>query len=168
MTGAAHRFAATIGITGVNPYVDVPEPISRNLGGRRHIPVAMTIDGHPFAANLVPLGGGRFRLYLNGVMRKAAGKDVGDRVTIGLSLDKAPRIEPIRPELAAALAENPAAAHAFEGLSPSRQKEILRYLNRLQKPESVARSVDRVIRVLHGETDVEGAVFARPRPTKAD
>ncbi len=168
MTNEALRFTATIAIVGVNPFVDVPESISRKLGGRRHIPVSMTINGHPFAANLVPLGGGRFRLYLNGPMRKAAGKDVGDRVTIGLTLDDTPRIEPVRPELAAALAADPSAKEVFEGLSQSRQKEILRYLNRLQKPESIARSVDRVIRVLHGESDVEGTAFARPSAPRAD
>lgn len=89
-------FTAVIGKVGINPFVDVPEAISTALGGRGYVPVATTIDGHPFPANLVPLGGGRFRLFLHGAMRKAAGKDVGDRVTIGLARDPAPRTVPMR------------------------------------------------------------------------
>ncbi len=88
----AQTFTATIGKAGINPYVDVPVDITAALGGPGYIPVATTIDGHPFPANLVPLGKGRYRLFLHGQMRKAAGQDVGDDVTIGLRLDTEPRV----------------------------------------------------------------------------
>lgn len=164
---AEHQFTARIGIAGINPFVDVPMRIASALGGPGFIPVSMTIDGHPFSANLVPLGKGRFRLYLNGPMRKAARKDVGDRVKIGLARDNAPRAEPVRAEFAMALAANPVAAAAFEALSPSGRKEILRYLNRLKRPESVARTAERVIRQLNGAPPAAGTAFMRPRGGKA-
>jgi uncharacterized protein YdeI (YjbR/CyaY-like superfamily) len=39
----------------------------------------------------------------------------------------------------------------FEKLSPSRQKEILRYLGFLKTEESVARTVEKVLRQLVGK-----------------
>jgi hypothetical protein len=136
-----HTFTATIGKVGINPYVDVPEAISATLGGPGYIPVATTIDGHPFPANLVPLGKGRYRLFLHGQMRKAAGKDVGDTVAIRLRLDTEPRVVPVRPELQAALDTDPPAHAVFAALTPYRRSEILRYLNNLKTPESVARRI---------------------------
>jgi len=164
---AEHQFTAKIGIVGINPFVDVPTRIAGALGGPGFIPVSMTIDGHRFPANLVPLGKGRFRLYLNGPMRKAAGKDVGDRVRIGLARDDAPRTERVHSEFAAALAADAAAAAAFDALTPSRRKEILRYLNSLKQPESVARTVDRVMRQLKGAPPAAGTAFMRPGGGKA-
>jgi hypothetical protein len=135
------KFIATIGKVGINPYVDVPEAISAALGGPGYIPVAATIDGHPFPANLVPLGKGRYRLFLHGEMRRAAGKDVGDGVTIGLRLDTEPRVVPVRPELQAALDADPPAHAVFDALTPYRRSEILRYINNLKKPDSIARRI---------------------------
>ncbi|MGV8839314.1 MAG: YdeI/OmpD-associated family protein [Bauldia sp.] len=162
------RFTAVIAKVGINPYVDVPEAISAALGGPGYIPVATTVDGHAFPANLVPLGGGRFRLFLHGAMRKAAGKDVGDAVAIGLTRDTSPRVEPVRVEFAAALEASPEARAAFAALPPSRQKEILRYLNNLKRADSVARTVAKVVARLRGSDHGDGLAFMTRRPGQPD
>lgn len=161
-----HAFTAVIGKIGINPYVDVPETISAALGGPGYIPVAMTIDGHPFPANLVPLGGGRFRLFLHGAMRKAAGRDVGDTVAIGLALDTAVRIVPLRPEFQAALDADPVARAAFDALSPSRRSEIMRYLNQLKQPASVERTIAKVMARLRGGAETDGLAFMTRTPRR--
>jgi len=84
-------------------------------------------------------------LYLNGPMRKAAGKDVGDLIDIHIDFDPKPRTTPIHPKLKKAFKENPTAKQAFEKLSPSHQKEILRYINFLKSEESVDKNVQRAI-----------------------
>ncbi len=86
-----HRFSTRIYQHGINPCVDVPRAVSAAFNRRRHIPVKGTIDGHSFRATLVPIGGGRHRLYINGFMRKATGVAVGDRVRLALELDPASR-----------------------------------------------------------------------------
>ena len=78
-------------------------------------------------------------------MRKAAGKDVGDLIEIQIDFDSKPRITPMHSKLKLALKENPAAKKAFEKLSPSRQKEILRYINFLKSEESVEKNIQRAI-----------------------
>jgi len=144
------RFSATIFKHGINPCVDVPQEVSQAFGIRGNIPVLGTLNGQPFRATLVPLGGGHHRLYINGEMRKAARVDTGDEVTITVDLDPQPqaRAPAIPPALTQALESNPEAKAAFEALTPSRRKEILAYLNYLKRPDSVQRNVDKVIALL--------------------
>ena len=82
---------------------------------------------------------------MNVPMRKVACKDVGDTIEIQIDFDPRPRTTPIHPNLKKAFKENPIAKKAFEKLSPSRQKEILRYINFLKSEVSVHKNVQRAI-----------------------
>jgi hypothetical protein len=144
----SQRFTATIFKVGINPCVDVPARVSAALGRTGYIPVEGMLNGHPFKAGLVSLGGGRHRLYINGPMRKAAGVDTGDRITVTLNYDPKPRKVSMPKTFSQALEENPKAKQAWEDLAPSRQKEILNYLNHLKGPESLRRNVTRAINQL--------------------
>jgi|GEM_PF-3473650 hypothetical protein len=55
-----HRFTQIISIVGVNPCVTVPLKIAKTFGKKGFIPVRIKVNGHPFLANLVPVGGTGF------------------------------------------------------------------------------------------------------------
>ena len=93
---------------------------------------------------------GAWRLYLNGLIRRTAGVDVGDRVTLTLKFDPEPRIHPVPPSFTKAPKANPRAKAKFETLSPSRRKELLRYLGSLKRQESLKRNIERTLRYLTG------------------
>jgi len=142
-------FEAKIYIIGINPYVLLPSAVLKYIfqkAGRDKgaIPVQLKIGDKDFIQNLVKYSG-KWRLYLNMPMRKAAEKDVGDIIDIQIDLDPLPRTTPVHPKLKKAFKENPNAKKAFEKLSPSRQKEILRYINFLKSEESVERNVQRAV-----------------------
>jgi hypothetical protein len=150
-----HRFTSKIEITGINPYVLVPDDCLRYIWeqagkNKSPIPVKGTIDGHKFIQTLVKFKGD-WLLYLNGFMRKAAAKDVGDVVEIQLEFDPEVRSIPMHPKLATALQQNKEANAVFKKLSPSLQKEIVRYISHLKTEESVDRNITRAIRFLLGE-----------------
>ena len=151
------RFVQTISIIGVNPYVTVPLKIAKIFGKRGFVPVKIKVNGHPFLANLVPVGGGRHRLYLHGLMRKKALAQVGDRVAIEMAYDPQPRVEPMSKPLTKALKTTAAAQNNWKSLSPSRRKEINRYLNRLKSDEAVKRNLARVMKYLGGHGDWFGS-----------
>ena len=160
-------FVATIRLLGINPYVAVPAAERRALfqaAGRDKgpIPVRGRIDQVPFQQTFVKYQGA-WRLYLNTPVRRAAGKDVGDRVTVELAYDPAPRREPVPPALRQAFAGQPRARAAFQSLRASRQKEICRYLTGLKTEQSRARNVQRVLQHLCGETGAPLPAFLRPR-----
>lgn len=148
-------FKSKVEIIGVNPYVLLPpkvlDAVFKQAGkDKGPIPVRGNIDGHRFIQTLVRYAG-HWRLYLNGMMRKAAGKDVGDTVKIEIEFDPEERTIPIHPRLAAALKGNKEASTVFERLPPSRRKEIVRYIGHLKNEESVERNVVRAIQFLLGK-----------------
>ncbi|HEX6848699.1 MAG TPA: YdeI/OmpD-associated family protein [Chitinophagaceae bacterium] len=93
--------------------------------------------------------------------RKAAGKDVVDIIEIQIDFDAKPRTIPIHPKMEKAFKENKEAKLAFDKLSPSRQKEILRYINSLKSEESVDKDVQRAIAHLISGKPFIGKVKSR-------
>ena len=149
-----HTFSATIEIIGVNPYVYLPKvllnAIFKQAGkDKGEIPVSMTIDGHAFIQTLLKYTGA-WRLYLNTLMRKAAKKEVGDTAEFKVFYDAMPRVIPMHPKLTAALSENKEAKAIYDGLRPSLQLEIVRYISFLKTEESVDRNVLRAVNFLLG------------------
>ncbi len=95
----------------------------------------------------------RFYLYLDGVVRKASGTDVGDMVEISILFDPEYRSGPqhdMLPEFAARLDMDERVKARWEGLAPSLRKEILRYLAHLKSDAARRRNVESAIRVLGG------------------
>jgi Bacteriocin-protection, YdeI or OmpD-Associated/Domain of unknown function (DUF1905) len=142
-------FTAKIKIIGINPHVLLPGTQLKQLftqtgKDKGAIPVRGTLDGHAFLQTLVKFRG-KWRLYLNGPMRKSCGKDVGDTLRVRVAFDPVERMTPMPPALAAALKKNPDAEVAFNGLSASRRKEIMRYIGHLKSDEAVARNVQRAV-----------------------
>ena len=158
MTGDVVRFTRTMRIRDANPYVPVTAKEAARLkpGWRRPLPVLVRIDGKPAKAwriNLMPAGDGSIYLYLHGTVRKASGTGVGDKVHVEMAFDAGYKGGPQRlPRwFKAALDEDPKAHAAWQALTPSRRKEVVRYLAGLKSAEAQARNLDKVIRVLSGK-----------------
>lgn len=148
-------FSAKIQIIGVNPYVLLPSSVLEAVfeqAGKNKGPVQVegTLNKKPYKQTLVKFAG-KWRLYLNGEMRKAAGIDVGDMAHVEIEFDPVERTIDMHPMLEAALKKNKEASEAFERLSPSRKKEIVRYISFLKTEESVAKNIKRAMLFLTGK-----------------
>lgn len=148
-------FRAKIQLIGINPYVLNPESELQKLfkqagKDKGKIPVKLKIDGHEFPQTLVKYSGA-WRLYLNGPMRKAAGKEVGDTAEFEVTFDPSDRSIPMHPKLENALNENPKAKEVFDQLIASRRLEIVRYISHLKTEESVDKNITRAINFLLGK-----------------
>ncbi|MFI5218878.1 MAG: YdeI/OmpD-associated family protein [Bacteroidia bacterium] len=153
-------FKAKIDIIGINPFVLLHSSVLTNIFKQAQkdkgpVPVRGTIDGHNFIQTLVKYSG-KWRLYINTPMLKACGKKVGDTITLQIEFDPAERIIPIHHKLAKALNKNKKANDAFKKLSPSRQKEIIRYISALKKETSVDRNVAIAMKFLSGKARFAG------------
>ena len=147
-------FTAKIYRLGINPVVDPPENVLKELFERAGknkgpIPVRGTLDGSDFIQTLVKFQGG-WRLYVNGEMLKASGSKVGDEVKVDIEFDPHLRAIAMPARLKDALEADPKARIAFGQLTSSRQKEIFRYINSLRTEESVARNVEKILQQLSG------------------
>ena len=153
-------FSAKIQIIGVNPYILLPTTLLKYIfqkagKDKGAIPVKLKIGRESFIQHLVKYSG-KWRLYLNGPMRNAAGKDVGDTIEIKIDYDPKDRTTPMHPKLISAFKENNSAKTSFDKLSPSRQKEILRYINNLKSEEALEKNITRVIAHLIGTQTFAG------------
>jgi hypothetical protein len=154
------RFKAEIKIIGINPFVFVPEEILKAIfkqagKDKGYIPICGTINDKPYTQTLVRYSG-EWRLYINTTMLKDSPKRIGENIDVSIAFDSKDRSLQPHPELTKALDQNSAAQKAFDLLSPSRQKEIIRYISSLKTEESIAKNITKAIGFLNGENKFVG------------
>lgn len=130
-------FRACVRKVSINPFVDVPKRVSRALAddaqaGR--IAVEGLLNTFPFRTTLIPLADGRHRLFVNAGMRKSADVEVGDMVVVAVRTAE-PGV-PAPPDIAAGLRKVKGAIAAFDALSPSHRRELIRYISDARTPET--------------------------------
>ncbi|MGQ0739202.1 MAG: DUF1905 domain-containing protein [Bacteroidota bacterium] len=146
-------FNAKISKAGINPYVNVPNTITDKLTATKgYIPVKGTINGFFFQQTLCPVKGEEYRLYVNGPMLNGGKVKVGQVARFEIEQDGLERNKnvPMHPAFKKKLEENKLLT-AFQELTPSRQKEVNRYLNYLKTEEALAKNIGKVIKVLKGK-----------------
>jgi len=158
------QFTSTLDMSVGNPFVFLPPQVLTRIfqaanKDKGPIPVRGTINGKPYQQTLVKYSGA-WRLYINMKMLKDSPRRIGETIKVEIEFDPNDRTIPIPSQLAQALKETPAAAEVFEGLSPSRQKEIVRYIANLKSAASVERNVTRAIDFLLGK----GRFVGRDKP----
>jgi hypothetical protein len=141
------KFSATIYKVGINPVVEVPIKISLKLKAvKGYIPVKGLINGHPFHQTLCPVKDAPHRLYVNGPMMKGGEVKVGDKAKFQLEYDERPPKDAIlMPTALAQRLRKEKLMSVFKELTPSRQKEIFKYLHYLKTEESRQRNIDKVV-----------------------
>jgi hypothetical protein len=152
-------FKATIELRGYNPYIAISAGQATAIapGWRRPIPVLVQLNGGPtppWRINMMPVGDGSFYLYLDNGIRKPTRTAVGDEVMVTLGFDTEYRGGPAHDmpdDLVTALLDNIAAASNWDKLPPSRKKEVLRYLQRLQSSTARLSNLERLMNVLEGQ-----------------
>lgn len=151
----SYAFSALLEIIGINPYVQVPEMILKKIldqagKSKGHIPVSGTVNGIPYRQTLLRYSG-LWRLYINTTMLKDSPKRIGETLDLTIEFDPSNRTIPAPPDLTEALRNNPEAKARFDLLSPSAQKEIVRYIAQLKTPESRERNIVKAISFLLGK-----------------
>ena len=155
-----NRFKATLEIIGINPFVFVPEKILSKIfkdanRDKQPIPVSGTINGKSYKQTLVKFKG-EWRLYVNTTMVKDSPKKIREEFEITIQFDPIDRTLSPHPKLLTALKKNKAAHKAFNALSPSRQKGIIRYISSLKSEKSITSNIEKAIGFLNGKNRFVG------------
>ena len=150
-----HKFKATLEIIGINPFVFVPKQILTQIftdakKDKGQIPVCGTVNGKDYIQTLLRYKGD-WRLYINTTMLKNSPKRIGELIEITIVYDPKDRSIQPHPKLIKALKENKEAKKVFDKLSPSRQKEIVRYISFLKSKESIQVNIEKAVGFLTGK-----------------
>ena len=143
---ATHRFETVLEAEDGGVFFQVPLDVP-DIFGKARAPVRGTINGHPFRST-VAVYGGRSYLPVNRALRDAAGVAAGDAVVIELEVDNQPRSVDPPPDLAGALAADPEARAAFDGLSFTHQREYAEWVAGAKREATRRRRVDQAVQML--------------------
>lgn len=120
------------------------------LSDRKNPPVVVTIGDRSARLRVARMGGENC-IGLSKAARADLGVEIGDEVEVTIALDSAERTVEVPPELAEALAADPAAQEAFDALSYSQRKEHARAVAEAKKAETKARRVEKTLALLRGD-----------------
>ena len=121
----------------------LPKEASRKLPSRGQATVEGTLNGSPFQATLEPDGQGGHWLKVDRRMRKAAGAEAGDVIT----LEIAPVAEEPEPKVPAdlkkALASAPTKAReAWADITPAARRDFIHWITSPKRPETRVKRVE--------------------------
>ncbi|OYO19693.1 2-isopropylmalate synthase [Enemella evansiae] len=137
-------------ITTSNTAFVIPDEILEELGGGRRPPVRVTIAGQQLALRIAPMGG-RNLIGLTKANKAKLGVEAGETYQLEIELDTAERTVEVPDDLAAALADRPAARAAWDNLSYTRRKEAAASLTGAKKPETRQRRLAGILDTLGKE-----------------
>ncbi|MGB6676326.1 MAG: YdeI/OmpD-associated family protein [Terriglobales bacterium] len=130
-------------VSWLNPPFDVVEV----FGTRARVAVRGTINGFPFRSSLMPMGGCH-GMPINQALRKGAGVEDGDTISVVMERDDAERTVEVPAILKKELAKNKTAQANWEELSFTSQKEIALSINGAKQEETRARRLAKVTDIL--------------------
>jgi hypothetical protein len=110
-------------------YIIIPAAHANKLtpGSRLGFRIKGLIDSHPLnKTSVLPMGNGTFMLPVNGTMRKAIGKQHGDKVKLSIEVDK--RKLELSKDLMMSLADEPAALDFFNSLTMSHRQYFSKWI----------------------------------------
>lgn len=123
-------------------YIIIPVSQAKKLapGTRQTFRVKGSIDSYVLnKTSLLPMGDGSFMLPVNGTIRKAIGKESGDKVTMILEVDK--RKLELSKDLMASLGDEPAALEHFKSLPMSHQQYFSKWIESARTVETKTKRI---------------------------
>jgi hypothetical protein len=139
------RFTTTLRKFGTNNTgVEVPEEVLIRLGRGRRVKVVATVNGYTYRTSVAPAMG-LILMPFSSEHRKATGLTGGEAIEVDLVPDDGPREVEVPADLAAALADAPAAAAFFDGLSYTNRKAYVTSIEEAKKAETRAARIAKVV-----------------------
>jgi hypothetical protein len=125
----------------------VPRAVSEEFGERGNVAVIARFAGGVEAhLTLIPHGDGRHHVLLNARLRKRLGLGTSGRVTVSLTRDESPPVDPVPEDLADALREMEAFT-TFEKLARGKRNALLRWLDDAVADATRVKRVARLVEI---------------------
>jgi hypothetical protein len=150
----ARRFEATVERHGSGTVIVVPFDLEEAFGSGRP-PVKATVNGYTFRTTLFKMGG-RVLLGLSTEVQQGAEVEAAQSVPVELARDDEPRTVEVPEDMAAALARDPRIRETFDGLSYTRRKEYVRWIEDAKREATRLRRVEKSVEMLREGVETPG------------
>jgi hypothetical protein len=147
---ARKTFKVKLEAAGGGAGLIVPFDVHKVFGSKARVAVRGTINGYPYRGSVFPMGGGKHIMVVNKELRKGAGVEAGDKVSVVMEIDDEPRVVTAPADFKKALAKNKEAKSNFEKSSYTHQKEFVTWIEGAKKEETRARRIEKAV-VMLGE-----------------
>jgi len=152
-TATMHRFEQQGEKTGWT-YIEIPGDMVEKIkpGHRREFKVKGKLDAFAIKrVSLMPLGGGRFIMPVNAVMRKGIGKRHGATVRVQIEADDSPFI--FNKDFLECLDDEPKAKEFFETLTPSHQRYFSKWISDAKTEQTKVKRITMSVNALSKKWD---------------
>lgn len=129
-------------------YIEFPYDVEEEFGTRGQVKVKATFDGHPYRGSLATMGRERHCLGVTKKVRKAIGKDPGDKVHVVIEKDEEPRTVEVPDVLQDWLNEHPEEQAFFDDLAYTYRKEYVRWITGAKREETRKRRLEKTFEML--------------------
>ncbi len=121
-------------------YALVPATAMRAFEGRTRVAVRVTVNGVTWRTTICNMGAGPM-IGVTAAVRKAAGIERGERITLDVERDTEVRTVDVPPNFAKAM--RVAERRAFDATSYSHRKEYVQWIEAAKKPETRLRRIEK-------------------------
>lgn len=116
-------------------FIEFPYDVQKEFGKGR-VKVKAVIDGFLYQGSLVKMGGDCHWLGINQEVRKAIGKNPGDKVHVIIKEDTEERVVEVPSDLLGLMGQDPELLLFFNKLSFTHKKEYVRWITEAKREET--------------------------------
>lgn len=128
-------------------FIEFPYDVKKEFNKGR-VKVIAAIEGFNYRGSLVKMGGDCHWLGITQEVRKAIGKDPGDKVHIILQEDTEERTIEVPEDLLSELEREPTLLEYFNKLSYTHRKEYVRWIVEAKKEETRRNRIEKALKML--------------------
>lgn len=134
------QLLTTIAPHGPAAAIQLSDEQVAELGGGKRAAVVVTIGERSARLRLAVMGGCNL-IGLSKASRAALGVEIGESVSVIISLDELPRTVAVPDDLAAALAAEPALRAHFDGLAFTHRREYVEWVDSAKRVDTRQRRI---------------------------
>lgn len=131
-------------------YIDMPFDVREQFGSSSRISVNASIDGFCYSTSLIPGAEGHY-MVISQEMRDAAGKVLGDTLSVVLDIEDKPREIAVPADIQQALKKNVVACERFTALAYTHRKRYIEWIKDAKKQETRVKRITRLVEEMNLE-----------------
>jgi hypothetical protein len=129
-------------------YIAIPFNVEKVYGTKGHVKVKASFDGYPYRGIIANMGTGCHIIGVRKDIRKAIGKNVGDKIKVVLELDTVERTVELPDDLKRILEKSKQAKLFFDSLSYTNRKEYALWITSAKKIETREKRLNETVEKL--------------------